>query len=221
MADYMINPFNMFRNLLIGIAEQKIQKMKNQMIPHFLVLVSASVIMILTSVYCTGIWQFVQIMVQQLISFLLALVISLLFVYNKEFWNYIVTYVYNLLEDDYVLVNHDDIVLVDPIVNNVDNQMDFEIVVHDVDDDDDDIVLVDPIVNNVDNQVDFEIVVHDVDDDDDIVLVDPIVNNVDNQMDFEIVVHDVDDDDDIVLVDPIVNNVDNQVVVHDEDYLLI
>ena len=47
MADYMINPFNMFRNLLIGIAEQKIQKMKNQMIPHFLVLVSASVIMIL------------------------------------------------------------------------------------------------------------------------------------------------------------------------------
>ena len=219
MADYMINPFNMFRNLLIGIAEQKIQKMKNQMIPHFLVLVSASVIMILTSVYCTGIWQFVQIMVQQLISFLLALVISLLFVYNKEFWNYIVTYVYNLLEDDYVLVNHDDIVLVDPIVNNVDNQMDFEIVVHDVDDDDD-IVLVDPIVNNVDNQMDFEIVVHDVDDDDDIVLVDPIVNN---EMDFEIVVHDVDDDDDddIVLVDHIVNNVDNQVVVHDEDYLLI
>jgi len=219
MADYMINPFNMFRNLLIGIAEQKIQKMKNQMIPHFLVLVSASVIMILTSVYCTGIWQFVQIMVQQLISFLLALVISLLFVYNKEFWNYIVTYVYNLLEDDYVLVNHDDIVLVDPIVNNVDNQMDFEIVVHDVDDYDD-YVLVDPIVNNVDNQMDFEIVVHDVDDDDDIVLVDPIVNN---EMDFEIVVHDVDDDDDddIVLVDHIVNNVDNQVVVHDEDYLLI
>ena len=158
MAAYMINPFNMFRNLLIGIAEQKIQEMKNQMIHHVLVLVSASVIMILTSVYCTGIWQFVQIMVQQLISFLLALVISLLFVYNKEFWNYIVTYVYNLLEDDYVLVNHDDIVLVDPIVNNVDNQMDFEIVVHDVDDDDD-IVLVDPIVNNVDNQV----VVHDED----------------------------------------------------------
>ena len=174
----MINPFNMFRNLLIGIAEQKIQEMKNQMIHHVLVLVSASVIMILTSVYCTGIWQFVQIMVQQLISLLLALVIFLLFSFNKEIWNNIVTCVYNLLEDDYVLV--------DPIVNNVDNQMDFEIVVHDVDDDD--VVLVDPIVNNVDNQMDFEIVVHDVDDDDDIVLVDPIVNNVDNQ----VVVHDED-----------------------------
>jgi len=147
MTEYMIIPFNMFRDLLIGIAEQKIQELKNQMIPHVLVFISVSVILFFTSVCFSGIWQFVQIMVQQLISFLLALVISLLFVYNKEFWNYIVTYVYNLLEDDYVLV--------DPIVNNVDNQMDFEIVVHDVDD----VVLVDPIVNNVDNQV----VVHDED----------------------------------------------------------
>ena len=88
MVATLINPFNMIRDLLREKMDQKIQELKNQMIPHVLVFIPASVLLILISVCFTGIWQFIQYIVYQLITSMLTVVIILLILFKSEVYQH-------------------------------------------------------------------------------------------------------------------------------------